>query len=230
MNDMQMENVVGNRHKLHPCIKHERYRGSSQIKFSDGDPDSSRPWKTTNQVQHLLHIVPPGRQICSGTQRCKSTSGCRCCGHDSLNQCRHYRLTDQHGAHLAIHQHSHEHVQTKSLDAYACRCFQSVLRCGTLWGWLIVGSAAQLPKICIRSRASMVLRPWHSVLVILTAAAQLTALQNDISSVLSAVAAAMAALEGFRLATFLKAVQLYCSVGVCWYGTATSPRMICQLK
>ena len=70
----------------------------------------------------------------------------------------------------------------------------------------------------------------YGVLVILTAAAQLTALQNDISSVLSAVAAAMAALEGFRLATFLKAVQLYCSVGVCWYGTATSPRMICQLK
>lgn len=51
--DMQMENVVGNRHKLHPCIKHERYRGSSQIKFSDGDPDSSRPWKTTNQVHTL---------------------------------------------------------------------------------------------------------------------------------------------------------------------------------
>lgn len=47
---IQMENVVGNRHKLHPCIKHERYRGSSQIRFSDGDPDSSRPWKTTNQV------------------------------------------------------------------------------------------------------------------------------------------------------------------------------------
>lgn len=51
VDDIQMENVVGNRHKLHPCIKHERYRGSSQIKFSDGDPDSSRPWKTTNQVQ-----------------------------------------------------------------------------------------------------------------------------------------------------------------------------------
>ena len=50
---VQMENVVGNRHKLHPCIKHERYRGSSQIKFSDGDPDSSRPWKTTNQVEFL---------------------------------------------------------------------------------------------------------------------------------------------------------------------------------
>ena len=54
---VQMENVVGNRHKLHPCIKHERYRGSSQIKFSDGDPDSSRPWKTTNQVQCLLTIA-----------------------------------------------------------------------------------------------------------------------------------------------------------------------------
>ena len=52
-----MENVVGNRHKLHPCIKHERYRGSSQIKFSDGDPDSSRPWKTTNQVHNPVAII-----------------------------------------------------------------------------------------------------------------------------------------------------------------------------
>ncbi|KAA6422401.1 MAG: PF05951 family [Trebouxia sp. A1-2] len=48
-----MENVVGNRHKLHPCIKHEKYRGSSQIRFSDGDPDSRRPWKTTNQACKL---------------------------------------------------------------------------------------------------------------------------------------------------------------------------------
>lgn len=60
---MQMENVVGNRHKLHPCIKHERYRGSSQIKFSDGDPDSSRPWKTTNQVRYL-HKPQAAEQGC----------------------------------------------------------------------------------------------------------------------------------------------------------------------
>ena len=60
-----MENVVGNRHKLHPCIKHERYRGSSQIKFSDGDPDSSRPWKTTNQV---------GIGSCKWSNLCLNTS------------------------------------------------------------------------------------------------------------------------------------------------------------
>jgi hypothetical protein len=43
-------NVVGNRHKLHPCIKTETYRGSSQVRLADGDPESTRPWKTTNQV------------------------------------------------------------------------------------------------------------------------------------------------------------------------------------
>lgn len=62
---LQMENVVGNRHKLHPCIKHERYRGSSQIKFSDGDPDSSRPWKTTNQVFALRNIHGPSQYTCA---------------------------------------------------------------------------------------------------------------------------------------------------------------------
>ncbi|KAK9842826.1 hypothetical protein WJX74_002994 [Apatococcus lobatus] len=45
-----MENTVGCRHRLHPVIKHEKYRGSSQIKLRDGDPESARPWKTTNQV------------------------------------------------------------------------------------------------------------------------------------------------------------------------------------
>mmetsp|Transcript_8215 Transcript_8215/g.27297 ORF Transcript_8215/g.27297 Transcript_8215/m.27297 type:complete len:167 (-) Transcript_8215:821-1321(-) len=28
----------------------ESYRGSSQVALRDGDPDSTRPWKTTNQV------------------------------------------------------------------------------------------------------------------------------------------------------------------------------------
>ena len=71
-----MENVVGNRHKLHPCIKHERYRGSSQIRFSDGDPDSSRPWKTTNQVQCLLtHCAVPNSLYSSVFQDNKKWTG-----------------------------------------------------------------------------------------------------------------------------------------------------------
>ncbi|CAK0751284.1 hypothetical protein CVIRNUC_002056 [Coccomyxa viridis] len=45
-----LHTIVGNRFKLHPCIKHETYRGSSKIRFSDGNPDALRPWKTTNQV------------------------------------------------------------------------------------------------------------------------------------------------------------------------------------
>lgn len=84
MSDVQMENVVGNRHKLHPCIRHERYRGSSQIKFSDGDPDSSRPWKTTNQVQCLLTYCIVISSLYSSifhttsctAMHCKSKCGC----------------------------------------------------------------------------------------------------------------------------------------------------------
>ena len=32
-----------------PC-RTENYRGMSHLQVKDGDPDSSRPWKTTNQV------------------------------------------------------------------------------------------------------------------------------------------------------------------------------------
>ncbi|KAK9818340.1 hypothetical protein WJX72_010958 [[Myrmecia] bisecta] len=62
-----MENIVGNRHKLHPIIKHEKYRGSSQVKLVDGAPVSSNPWKTTNQVfaecaqvQNTVGLANPG--------------------------------------------------------------------------------------------------------------------------------------------------------------------------
>ena len=47
---MQLSNVVGTRHKLHPCIKHEKYRGSSHVTMLDQDPESKKPWKTTSQV------------------------------------------------------------------------------------------------------------------------------------------------------------------------------------
>ena len=47
---MQLSNVVGTRHKLHPCIKHEKYRGSSHVTMMDQDPDSKKPLKTTSQV------------------------------------------------------------------------------------------------------------------------------------------------------------------------------------
>jgi len=45
-----MQNIVGSRFGIHPSIKIERYRGSSQVVFeSPGDPEAKRPWKTTNQ-------------------------------------------------------------------------------------------------------------------------------------------------------------------------------------
>lgn len=32
------------------CPRAERYRGSSRVQLIDGDPESKRPWRTTNQV------------------------------------------------------------------------------------------------------------------------------------------------------------------------------------
>lgn len=45
-----MDNTVGSRFGIHPSIKTERYRGSSQIKFESTDPETKKPWKTTNQA------------------------------------------------------------------------------------------------------------------------------------------------------------------------------------
>ena len=46
-----MENTPGQRFGFKASAsRHEAYRGSSQVKFADGDPRSNRRWKTTNQV------------------------------------------------------------------------------------------------------------------------------------------------------------------------------------
>uniref|UniRef100_A0A061SFA7 Uncharacterized protein n=1 Tax=Tetraselmis sp. GSL018 TaxID=582737 RepID=A0A061SFA7_9CHLO len=45
-----MENVVGRKYQPPITCKTETYRGMSHITIKDGDPDSTRPWKTTNQV------------------------------------------------------------------------------------------------------------------------------------------------------------------------------------
>jgi len=46
-----MENYVGQRFGLKVTRDSaEAYRGSSQVELGDGHPDSSHPWKTTNQV------------------------------------------------------------------------------------------------------------------------------------------------------------------------------------
>jgi len=58
-----MENTPGQRFGFKPTRDtKEAYRGSSQITFNDGDPDSSRPWKTTNQVysECALGVNKPG--------------------------------------------------------------------------------------------------------------------------------------------------------------------------
>ncbi|KAK9845232.1 hypothetical protein WJX81_000588 [Elliptochloris bilobata] len=62
-----LTNMVGTRHKLHPCIMAERYRGSSKVQLVDGDPESKRKWRTTNQVfaacarvQDTIGLANPG--------------------------------------------------------------------------------------------------------------------------------------------------------------------------
>ena len=65
---LQMQNTAGSRFGIHPSIKTERYRGSSQIRFeSPGDPESKRPWKTCNQIfaectdmQHTVGLANQG--------------------------------------------------------------------------------------------------------------------------------------------------------------------------
>ena len=181
MSDVQMENVVGNRHKLHPCIKHERYRGSSQIKFSDGDPDSSRPWKTTNQVQGLLthcavfnssHAV-----LCVKTAKvywcCIARAVLGVDIHAAMVFWKFLLVTLQvlaQHANPSIHKfspcrHTPANLLTRTRQSHSahCRCSPSVLRCGTQWDCPTVASAAQLPKTCTRSRAYMALLPWHKM-------------------------------------------------------------------
>ena len=45
-----MENITGSRFGTNNKTSIEQYRGSSVVHLRDGDPESSRPWKTTNQV------------------------------------------------------------------------------------------------------------------------------------------------------------------------------------
>ena len=47
---MQMVNVTGSRFGIHPSIKTERYRGSSQVVFASTDPMAKKAWKTSNQM------------------------------------------------------------------------------------------------------------------------------------------------------------------------------------
>ena len=49
------------------CHRAERYRGSSEVQLIDGDPESKRPWRTTNQVfaacareQGTIGLANPG--------------------------------------------------------------------------------------------------------------------------------------------------------------------------
>jgi hypothetical protein len=46
-----MENITGTRFGTQHNNNIESYRGSSVVALRDGDPESSRTWKTTNQVR-----------------------------------------------------------------------------------------------------------------------------------------------------------------------------------
>jgi hypothetical protein len=47
---MQLSNIVGKRYGVHASTSTERYKGQSQVKLADADPESRKPWKTTNMV------------------------------------------------------------------------------------------------------------------------------------------------------------------------------------
>jgi hypothetical protein len=47
---LQLTNVVGKRYGVHPTTSTERYKGQSQVRLADADPESRKPWKTTNGV------------------------------------------------------------------------------------------------------------------------------------------------------------------------------------
>ncbi|WIA09036.1 hypothetical protein OEZ85_008450 [Tetradesmus obliquus] len=44
-----LSNTIGKRYGTHPTST-EHYKGESHVKLSDADPESRKPWKTTNMV------------------------------------------------------------------------------------------------------------------------------------------------------------------------------------
>ena len=152
---------MGNRHKLHPCIKHEKYRGSSQIRFSDGDPDSRRPWKTTNQACNLHHTVT--KLWLSGHAVSQTSSPFWCfrvlLGSDSL------LLVSS----STVRQASAECEDDCEKYLADYRCSPSAPRYKTQLVWPTVASAALLPRTCIRSRASTGLLLWREPTAVLIA-------------------------------------------------------------
>lgn len=48
----QLTNIVGKRYGVHPT-SNQTYKGQSQVKLTDADPESRKPWKTTNGVSEL---------------------------------------------------------------------------------------------------------------------------------------------------------------------------------
>lgn len=47
---LQLTNVIGMRYGVHPSTSTELYKGQSQLRLADADPESRKPWKTTNGV------------------------------------------------------------------------------------------------------------------------------------------------------------------------------------
>lgn len=60
----QLRNVIGKSYGVHPSTTAERYKGQSQVKLTDADPESRKPWKTTNGVSGLLCSSSRGPTKC----------------------------------------------------------------------------------------------------------------------------------------------------------------------
>jgi hypothetical protein len=47
---LKLSNTIGKRYGTHCSTSTEHYKGESHVKLSDADPESRKPWKTTNMV------------------------------------------------------------------------------------------------------------------------------------------------------------------------------------
>lgn len=60
---LQLSNTIGKRYGTHPTST-EHYKGESHVKLSDVDPESRKPWKTTNMVRPATHTALPQHSCC----------------------------------------------------------------------------------------------------------------------------------------------------------------------
>lgn len=76
----QLTNITGRRYGVHPSTSTERYKGQSQLRLADADPESRKPWKTTNGVggKCAKVLVTQAGTLQQGCRAWYSVAGTRC--------------------------------------------------------------------------------------------------------------------------------------------------------